>query len=55
MSRRRLSAVRCRQVITVEPPINVELEVTDTDPGVKGNTASGARWRGVALLLLLQP
>ena len=24
-----------------ERPINVELEVTDTDPGFKGNTATG--------------
>ena len=29
------------KVIGVELPINVELEVTMTDPGVKGNTASG--------------
>jgi hypothetical protein len=29
------------QVISVEPPNFVELEVTDTPPGVKGNTASG--------------
>lgn len=29
------------KVITVDPPVTVELEVTDTDPGVKGNTASG--------------
>lgn len=29
------------QVISVEPPNFVELEVTDAPPGVKGNTASG--------------
>lgn len=29
------------QVISVEPPNFVELEVVDTPPGVKGNTASG--------------
>lgn len=29
------------QVISVEPPNFVDLEVTDTPPGVKGNTASG--------------
>ena len=26
----------------VEPPLNVVLEVTETEPGVKGNTATGA-------------
>lgn len=34
-----------RQVISVEPPNFVELLITDTPPGVKGNTASGARRR----------
>jgi hypothetical protein len=29
------------QVISVEPPNFVELEVTEAPPGVKGNTASG--------------
>ena len=29
-------------VFAIEPPISVELEVTDTEPGIKGNTASGA-------------
>ena len=29
------------KVIGVDLPLNVELEVTMTDPGVKGNTASG--------------
>jgi len=29
------------KVISVDPPTNMELEVTDTDPGVKGNTVSG--------------
>lgn len=30
------------QVIGVEPPIFVELEVTQTEPGFKGDTATGA-------------
>lgn len=30
------------KVISVDPPITMELEVTDTDPGLKGNTASGS-------------
>jgi elongation factor P len=29
-------------VFAVEPPLFVELEVTDTEPGLKGNTATGA-------------
>lgn len=29
-------------VFDVEPPINVELEITATEPGFKGNTATGA-------------
>ncbi len=29
------------KVISVDPPITMELEVTQTDPGVKGNTVSG--------------
>ena len=29
------------KVIAVDPPNTVELEVVDTDPGVKGNTVSG--------------
>ena len=29
-------------VFSVEPPITVELEVTETEPGVKGDTATGA-------------
>ena len=29
-------------VFSVEPPINVELEVTECEPGVKGNTATNA-------------
>ena len=31
----------CLQVISVEVPKNLELEVTQTLPGVKGNTVSG--------------
>ena len=33
------------RVISVDVPNTVELEVVQTDPGVKGNTASGARPR----------
>ena len=29
-------------VFTVEPPLFVELEITDTEPGFKGDTATGA-------------
>lgn len=29
-------------VFSVEPPMFVELEITDADPGVKGDTATGA-------------
>ncbi|MCR4868112.1 elongation factor P [Lachnospiraceae bacterium C10] len=29
-------------VFAVEPPLFVELEVTETEPGIKGNTATGA-------------
>ena len=29
-------------VFAIEPPLFVELEVTETEPGVKGNTATGA-------------
>ena len=30
------------KVFSVEAPLFVELEVTDTEPGIKGNTATGA-------------
>ena len=30
------------QIFSVEPPIFVELEVTETEPGFKGNTSTGA-------------
>lgn len=30
------------QVIGIEPPTFVELEVTETEPGFKGDTATGA-------------
>lgn len=30
------------KVFSVEPPLSVELEVTETEPGFKGNTATGA-------------
>lgn len=30
------------QVFAVEPPLFVELEITETEPGVKGNTATNA-------------
>ena len=29
-------------VFAVEPPLFVELEITETEPGFKGNTATGA-------------
>lgn len=29
-------------VFAIEPPLSVELEVTDTEPGFKGDTATGA-------------
>jgi elongation factor P len=29
-------------VFAIEPPLFVELEVTDTEPGFKGDTATGA-------------
>ena len=29
-------------VFAIEPPISVELEVTETEPGIKGDTATGA-------------
>jgi elongation factor P len=29
-------------VFAVEPPLFVELEITDTEPGIKGDTATGA-------------
>ncbi|KAB1440602.1 elongation factor P [Candidatus Galacturonibacter soehngenii] len=30
------------KVFAVEPPLFVELEITDTEPGIKGDTATGA-------------
>ena len=30
------------EVVSVEPPAHVDLEVTQTDPGLKGDTAAGA-------------
>lgn len=30
------------KVFAIEPPLFVELEITDTEPGFKGNTATGA-------------
>ena len=30
------------QVFAIEPPLFVELEITDTEPGFKGDTAQGA-------------
>ena len=29
-------------IFSVEPPLFVELEITDTEPGFKGDTATGA-------------
>jgi len=31
------------QIFSIEPPMFVELEVTDTEPGFAGNTATGAQ------------
>ncbi len=33
------------EVVSVEPPAHVDLEVTETDPGLKGNTATGGSKR----------
>ena len=30
------------EVFGIEPPLSVELEITETEPGVKGDTATGA-------------
>ena len=30
------------EVFAIEPPLFVELEITETEPGVKGDTATGA-------------
>ena len=30
------------KAFAIEPPLTVELEVTETEPGVKGDTATGA-------------
>ena len=30
------------EIFGIEPPLFVELEITDTEPGFKGNTATGA-------------
>ena len=30
------------QVFSIEPPLFVELEITETEPGFKGDTATGA-------------
>ena len=30
------------EVFAIEPPLNVELEITETEPGFKGDTAQGA-------------
>ena len=31
------------QIFSIEPPMFVELEVTETEPGFAGNTATGAQ------------
>ena len=31
-----------QRILSVEPPLFVELEVTETEPGFKGDTATGA-------------
>ena len=30
------------EVFAIEPPLSVELEITETEPGIKGDTAQGA-------------
>ena len=40
--RTKLKNVINGSVFSVEPPLFVELEVTDTEPGFKGDTATGA-------------
>ncbi len=30
------------KVFAIEPPLTVELQITETEPGFKGNTATGA-------------
>ena len=30
------------EVFSIEPPLFVELEITETEPGFKGNTSTGA-------------
>ena len=30
------------KVFSIEPPFTVELQITESEPGVKGNTATGA-------------
>ena len=39
---RGLGDVYKRQVFAIEPPLFVELKVTETEPGFAGNTAQGA-------------
>ncbi|MCQ2978370.1 MAG: elongation factor P, partial [Clostridia bacterium] len=34
--------IHAGKVFGIEPPLFVELEVTEAEPGVKGNTATGA-------------
>ena len=36
------ATLKAWELRSVEPPISVELEVTETEPGVKGDTATGA-------------
>ena len=31
------------EVVSVEPPAHVDLEVAETDPGLKGDTATGGQ------------
>ena len=45
------------QVFSVEPPLFVELAITETEPGFKGDTATGAtkpaRWRPALRFMFL--
>ena len=43
-------------VFAVEPPLFVELQITETEPGFKGDTATGAKtrncWRSVQSVMV---
>ena len=43
------------QVFSIEPPLFVELEITETEPGFKGDTATGATKPATVCLLYTSP